>query len=89
MTRSRLEIKKKVKKSKRGITEKKEKIKKVKDTILRYSHIGIYVRISTSYVKHEVCTAATDKQRNTKTYRVKTKIRNKKQTQRRITADLS
>ena len=26
----------------------------------------------------EVCTAATDKQRNTKTYRVKTKIRNKK-----------
>ena len=29
----------------------KNKIKKVKDTILRYFDIGIYVKISDSYVK--------------------------------------
>ena len=32
-------------------TYKKQKFKKVKDTILRYFHIGIYVKISDSYVK--------------------------------------
>ena len=32
-------------------SEKKQKSKKVKDTILRYFHIGIYVKISDSYVK--------------------------------------
>ena len=30
---------------------KKQKNQKVKDTILRYFHIGIYVKISDSYVK--------------------------------------
>ena len=32
-------------------SEKKQKFKKVKDTILRYFDIGIYVKISDSYVK--------------------------------------
>ena len=32
-------------------SEKKQKIKKVKDTILRYIDIGIYVKNSDSYVK--------------------------------------
>ena len=60
------EIQKIVKNEKREITPKKiKKMKKVKDTILRYSHIGIYVKIS---VSNGVCSATTDKQ----TYRVKT-----------------
>ena len=43
---SSLEIKKIVKKEKKEITPKISKNeKKVKDTILRYSHIGIYVKI--------------------------------------------
>ena len=32
-------------------SEKKQKFKKVKDTILRYFHVGMYVKISDSYVK--------------------------------------
>ena len=38
--------------NKRGITlKKKKKIEKLKDTIFRYLHIGIYVKNSDSYVK--------------------------------------
>ena len=33
-----------------------------------YSHIGIYVKISASYVKDVLCRAITDKQTHTKTY---------------------
>ena len=32
-------------------SERNEKLKKVKDNILRYSHIGIYIKISVSYVE--------------------------------------
>ena len=32
-------------------SENMQKFKKVKNTILSYSHIGIYVKISASYVK--------------------------------------
>ena len=32
-------------------SEKKQNFKNVKDTILRYFHVGIYVKISDSYVK--------------------------------------
>ena len=32
-------------------SEKKQKFEKVKDSILRYFHVGIYVKISDSYVK--------------------------------------
>ena len=45
-----------------GITPKKSKIENVKDTILRYSHIGIYAKMSASYLNDEVCRMATDKQ---------------------------
>ena len=41
--------------------EKKQTIKKVKGTILKYVHIGIYVKISASRVKNEVCRTAIDK----------------------------
>ena len=39
-----------------------KKIKKVKDTILKYLHIGIYVKISASYVKRWI---SVDRQTNT------------------------
>ena len=63
-------------------SEKKQKFKKVKDTILRYFDIAIYVKISASFVKR--CTLKSDaRQTNTQTntetntqkkhtYRVKT-----------------
>ena len=47
-------------------SEKKQKSKKVKDTILRYFHIGIYVEISASSVKRWSL-LSDDRQTNTQT----------------------
>jgi len=41
---------------------------KVKDTILRYSHTGIYVKTSASMLNDEVCRVPTDKQTQTHTH---------------------
>ena len=46
-----LEIKKIVKNEKGDNSEQKQKVNKVKDTIFRYLLIGIYVKISASYVQ--------------------------------------
>ena len=52
-------------------SEKNQKMKKVKDTILRYSHIGIYVKISISYVEQWILWSdarQTNTQTNTRTH---------------------
>ena len=50
-------------------SKNKQKFKKVKDTILRYSHSGIYVKISVAYV----ILATTDKHTTTQTKNIHTK----------------
>jgi len=42
--------------------EKKQKFKKVKDTILIYFHTGIYFKFQAPMLNDEVCQAMTDKQ---------------------------
>ena len=50
---------------KRDNSDKKQKFKKVKYTILIYFHTGIYVKFQTPMLNDEVCRAMTEKQTQT------------------------
>ena len=53
-------------------SKNKQQFKKVKDTILRYLHIGIYVKISVSLC--QTMKSVEWPQTNKHTYRVKTEL---------------
>ena len=58
---------------KKGDNSKKpQKFKKVKDTILRYLHIGIMLKFQTHMFNNKVCRSMTDKQTHTQTKNIHT-----------------